>query len=185
MAADRNGLKWHVVADCAPPNYVYNLAHGDVLIVQANTPAQVTQAVARVEASVHTQKLMQPSPLQSDPWAEAAAKLPHAQPTPAINMASLEASVEARILAKIQKSEDAPMEVEVESRIAALESQMTKVQQEQQMQQQQTHMLQHKVENLGKQISHNGSQVREHIDAQMKSQMERIEELLAKRPRQE
>eukprot|EP00438_Fugacium_kawagutii_P010965 Skav219582 [mRNA] locus=scaffold249:234653:239093:+ [translate_table: standard] len=122
IAADRTGLKWHVVADSPPPNYVYNLAHGDVLIVQAAAPTPTPQSSVHVEASMHTQQLMKPSrspvPLAEDPWADAAQRLPH-------------------------------------------------------------------VENLGRQITTNGTQLRDHFDSQMKSQMDRIEELLAKRHKHE
>eukprot|EP00438_Fugacium_kawagutii_P027015 Skav232513 [mRNA] locus=scaffold1096:695968:701101:+ [translate_table: standard] len=186
VAADRTGLKWHVVADGPPPNYVYNLSHGDVLIVQAHAPMQQASSSTRVEASVHTQKLMQPTKtLHEDPWAGAAAKLPHVQAAQQINMASIEASVEARVLARLQKNEDAQMDCDADARISALETQMTQMQQEQQQHQVQTQTLQQKVENLGRQISHNGSQLKDHIDTQMRSQMERIEELLSKRAKHE
>lgn len=185
VAADRTGLKWHAVADNAPPHYVYNLAHGDVLIVKATSPTPTTQASVQVEASAHTQRLMQPvrgksTQLLEDPWADAANKLPHVQgANPPINIASLEASVEAKVLAKLQRNEDATMDVDVESRIAALESQVTMLQTEQHTQSKQTQTLQHQVESLGHQIASNGSQLKDHIDNQMKTQMERIEQLLA------
>eukprot|EP00438_Fugacium_kawagutii_P035849 Skav205417 [mRNA] locus=scaffold582:128301:132893:- [translate_table: standard] len=183
VAADRSGLKWHVLAESAPPNYVYNMSHGDVLIVQEQPQANSHAVHTRVEASTKTQRLMQPSPgnraLHEDPWAESATKLPHVQAQQQLNLASIEAAVEAKVLAKLQRpDEDQKMEVEVETRLSTLEAQMVSMQQDQQAHKQQTNTLQATVDHLGQQIDNTGTKLQQHFDQQMHAQMERIEALL-------
>lgn len=189
VAADRTGLKWHVLAEAEPQNFVYNMAHGDVLIVKEHVQAHDHKADVRVEASVRTQRLMQPAahPKSNaeDPWMESATKLPHVQAHAQVNVASIEASVEAKVLAKLQKPDGTAMDVDAESRIANLESKMNTMQQEQQVQQQATSLLKNQVEHLGQQIDNAGFKVQQHIDQQMSAQMERIEALINKRMKTE
>jgi hypothetical protein len=68
----KSGLRWQVVSNTPPPNYVYTLAHGDVLTVKAepnepilpkaNNPsipaseAQIAAMEASIEQRVPTRK---------------------------------------------------------------------------------------------------------------------------------
>ena len=84
-SADRTGLKWQVAAATDPPNYVYTLAHGDVLITKA-TPQDLKLSVSgRVEASASTLQAVSMQPARQElvhslvaaskpDWADASAK---------------------------------------------------------------------------------------------------------------
>eukprot|EP00435_Cladocopium_sp_Y103_P035850 s3491_g9.t1 len=194
-AADKSGLKWQVVSTQPPPNYVYTLAHGDVLIVKAEPNELKAHAFAQVEASASTCKAvshaaMSNADLIGDPWAHAASQLPKqngAGPSASVaQIAALEATIEQRVLKKIHDEQpDADMNTDYEPRISALENQLAKVCKEQQSLANQQGVLSKQVEHIGHQMDSQTAKLQHHLDDRLNDQMQRIEALLSKRSRQE
>ena len=148
QTADRTGTMWAMQASCPPPAWIFQLAHGDILISAEDAPLQAQVKPQPVLASQKTiQSLKQQSPASSaeDPWA-------HYDPWKANGRAkelsvgqvtSIEANLERKLLAQL-KPEDAPMHATVDARVSTLEQQMeqlsatvTSFQQGQQQQNQQ------------------------------------------------
>ena len=187
-SADRSGLRWQVVADSPPENFVYTLAHGDVLIVKSEAQEERAVAAGQVEASSMTCKAIASQAMMQDPCAEAAAKLPKRN-TPGISsaqIASLESSLEQRLLKKLHSADfDAEMQTDVEPRLAALEAQVGQIQQGQQAIAQKHQALESRVEQFGTQLEGQTKKLQNHLEDKLADQIQRIEALFAKRPRQE
>eukprot|EP00435_Cladocopium_sp_Y103_P012055 s1587_g3.t1 len=195
-SADKSGLRWQVVSTAPPPNYVYTLSHGDVLIVKAEPNEIKAQAMAQVEASaLSCQAVSQANANSStmlidDPWAEYSAKHPKSsmnnQAASGAQIAALESTIEQRVLQKIQSEHhDADMGIGHEPRILALEQQLAKVQQDQQTLATQQGVLGKQVEHIGHQMDSHTNKLQHHLDERLNDQMQKIEALLSKRPRQE
>ena len=192
-SADKTGLRWQVISNVPPPNYVYTLEHGDVLIVKSDPHEVKPNAYAQVEASASSCKAvatMSNAALIGDPWAEAAAKLtkPASLSTTAnsAQLAAMESTLEQRILEKMQVSQpDTEMHPDWDPRISALESQMKQLQSDQKTLATQQSQLNHKVEHIGQQLDAQTGKLQNHLDERLQDQMQRIEALLCKRPRQE
>lgn len=188
-SADRTGIKWQVLASNPPENYVYTLAHGDVLIVKSDPHELRTATMGQVEASQVTRNAVANSNAQQDPWAEAAARLPKAQGSSQLSnaqIASMESAIEQRVLQKMgQRETDAEMIEADDSRISALESQVSQMQQQQKRMAAQQAGLEQKVEHMGQHLDSHTKQLKSHMDGKLSEQIQRIEALLSKRPRQE
>eukprot|EP00435_Cladocopium_sp_Y103_P064723 s31_g26.t1 len=187
-SADRSGLRWQVVASSPPEHYVYTLAHGDVLIVKSDSVDMKTIAAGQAEASAVTRGAVAQQQAMQDPWAAAASRLPsNQQPNlTSAQISSLEASIEQRLLQKIQPKEaDAVMTPADDSRIVTLEQQMHHLQQQQQGLSKQHQALESKVDKIGSQVEAHTQKLQNHMDERLADQFSRIEALLSKRPRQE
>ena len=195
-SADAQGLMWLVHAMAPPHNSVYTMVHGDVLVVKQSQHIKPIASVHGVEASRNTKKHLrtsdddepgQLSHLRTDPWASAAAALPHsrAEVTQA-QLQSIEASLEQKLSAKLSRQDgDTEMDSVVEDRVQALEEQMKTMQQSQQTHQSQTNALHQKVDSLRSDLDAQSSRFKSHLDDKLSEQMSRIEALFAKRARQE
>ena len=185
-SADQLGLKWQVRAAAPPKSFVFTLAHGDVLIVKESTPVETAARAPEVEASQKTQKAIQPGPLQWDPWATKAAfggSKPASQPVTMDHMASLEAAVVEKVMAKLPSgalktgtSEDAEMIPEQEQRFVQMEQQIKQLQSEQQA-------LGGRMDQIGHQIETQTRSMQMTVEKQLSDQMSRLEALFRKRDR--
>ena len=186
-AADRTGLRWQIISDSPPEHYVYTLSHGDVLIVKMDPHEPKTNMTGQVEASWSTCRAVASNTAMQDPWAEAAARLPK-QSSAALSpaqMASLENTVEQRILKRIQTEQDTEMTPAVDNRITELENRMNQLQYDQQTISQSQQVLEKRVEHFGQQFDAQTHKLQGHLEDKLAEQITRIEALLSKRPRQE
>ena len=108
----------------------------------------------------------------------------------ASSVAAIEQVVEQRVLAKLQPREDTPMESsEHESRLNNLESQVQQLVANQQAADVRTQQVASHVESLQSQVEgyHGAVQscIEKCIDSKLSEQMQKIEALLSKRPRNE
>ena len=186
-SADSQGLMWLVHAMTAPPNSVYTMVHGDVLVVKQTQQSQPVARMPAVEASSFTKKQLRASDEEWDPWASAAAKLPsHRAEVSQAQLQSIEASLEQKLSAKLVKGDgDADMEQGMEGRLTALETQMQSLQHTQQQQHSQSVALNAKVDQIQSDLDSQSSRFQTHLDDKLSEQMQRIEALFAKRHRHE
>ena len=186
-SADSQGLMWLVHATQSPPNSVYTMVHGDVLVVRQTQAVKHAAPLPAVEASRFTKNQLRPSEEEWDPWAPAAAKLQsnRAEVSQA-QLQSIEASLEQKLTAKLARTDgDTDMEQGMEGRMNALEAQMHSMQQVQQQQQAHTQSLGVKVDQIKTELDVQSSKFQTHLDDKLSEQMQRIEALFAKRHRQE
>ncbi len=191
-SADGLGILWHAQASQPPQHPVITMSHGDVLIVAKDNQASKPQRVA-IEASSHTKECLtaaskEAKPLDTDPWAAAAAKLPQRHPpglTP-VQVQQLEDRIDRKFASCISSSDgDSLMQESLEPRVKALENQIAKLGEAQTQQVLNTQALSSKVSQVQQQVEHQGAQFRNHLDTQLADQMSKIEALLNKRPRNE
>ena len=191
-SADKRGLVWSVQAMQPPPSSVVTMEHGDVLIVRKDPEQEKHNPPPTIEASVRTKQSLQPQtsqvkPLNNDPWAEAARRLPTNQVPVAASMqqvAHIEKQVEQRLLEKLEKADD-PMTGTLEPRVAALETQIRQLQDAQTHQQKQTTQIAQQVTQVQGQVEQQTHKLQHHMDAKLAEQMTMIEALLNKRSRHE
>ena len=185
-SADSQGLMWLVHAMNPPSNSVYTMVHGDVFVVKHSQTPQTDAKMPAVEASRFTKKQHRPSEEEWDPWASAAAKLPQRNEVSQAQLQSIQASLEQKLTAKLSRGDgDADMEPAMDGRLTALEAQVQSLQQVQQKQHSQTVALHSKVEQIQSDLDVQSSKFQSHLDDKLSEQMQRIEALFAKRPRQE
>ena len=185
-SADSQGLMWLVHAMKPPTNSVYTMVHGDELVVKHTQSPQQDAKMPAVEASRFTKKQLRASDEEWDPWASAAAKLPQRTEVSQAQLQSIQASLEQKLTAKLSRNDgDADMEPGMEGRLTALEAQVQSLQQVQQKQHTQTVALTSKVDQIQSDLDVQSSKFQSHLDDKLSEQMQRIEALFAKRPRQE
>ena len=186
-SADSQGLMWLVHATQSPPNSVYTMVHGDVLVVRQTQAVKHAAPLPAVEASRFTKNQLRPSEEEWDPWAPAAAKLlSNRAEVSQAQLQSIEASLEQKLTAKLARTDgDTDMEQGMEGRMNALEAQMHSMQQVQQQQQAHTQSLGVKVDQIKTELDVQSSKFQTHLDDKLSEQMQRIEALFAKRHRQE
>ena len=188
-SADGRGILWHAQASQPPQHPVITMSHGDVLIVAKDSQHHKPQVVA-IEASSNTKEYLNASsrPLENDPWAAAAAKLPSRPPpglTP-VQVQQLDERIDRKLASCIPSPDgDSPMPDPLEPRVKALEDQIAKLNDSQTKQAATTQALSSQVAQVQQQVEHQGTQFRKHLDNQLADQMNKIEALLSKRPRNE
>lgn len=188
-SADMQGLMWTVHANDPPKHTVYTMAHGDLMITrdESSIPKVPKLVTPQISALTRQQKENE----AWDPWANAAKQLPSANSSSqASSVAAIEQVVEQRVLAKLQTREDTPMESsEHESRLNNLESQVQQLVANQQAADVRTQQVASHVESLHSQVEgyHGAVQscIEKCIDSKLSEQMQKIEALLSKRPRNE
>eukprot|EP00438_Fugacium_kawagutii_P015205 Skav221104 [mRNA] locus=scaffold693:298165:302673:- [translate_table: standard] len=176
-SACQRGLLWWARANAPPSHSVVTMSHGDLIIVKRDADTAPRPKIERIEASTRTKHSLTGQPSftkdMEDPWAAAASKLPTAQ---VITQSHLD-QLESRLLQKMTQSpssEDDAMTGGWEPRVKQLEEQMATLASAQQQQAAQTQSLEHKLEAQTKAFQH-------HLDQSMAQQMDKIEQLLAKR----
>ena len=127
QTADRSGTMWALQSAQSPPSWVYQLAHGDVLISPEEVAAQPVAQPMSVLASQKTlMSLKQPhqAPTSDDPWLHHDPWKSTARPKELSvgQVHSIEANLEKKLIAKLQPG-DANMS-EVDERVSVLEQQI-------------------------------------------------------------
>ncbi len=202
QSRSRDGVMWVVQAVDTPQSWVYQLAHGDVLITPEDiaTPAVTTQPMPVLASNKTIQSLRQPSSksdqkqedpwLQHDPWQRGTTTF--TKEASVHQIAAVQARLEAVVEQKIRDHiPDATMEGvqdgKSEAKVAALEHQIqsltTSFQSYQQQQANQNQMVQRQVQALDAKVDSQQSSIQQMLDSKLDDQMQRIEHLLSKRQR--
>ena len=200
---DRQGTTWLVHASEDPTHWVYQLAHGDILItpeVAISVDAEAKDSSGTVVASQKTmqslrnQKAWQSDAAQGkpDPWGQHDPWQPRSSQKEISvgQMASIQANLEASIDRKLQeRSSDVNMQDEVENRVQALEQQVhqltTNVHGYQQQQNQHNQTIYHQLQSVDKKVDQQQTALQGFLDNKLEEQMQRIEQLFSKRGRHE
>eukprot|EP00438_Fugacium_kawagutii_P030607 Skav228344 [mRNA] locus=scaffold1898:179506:184119:+ [translate_table: standard] len=202
QVSNHEGCFWSATSTQHPSHWVFNMAHGDVLIAvkEAKDTSQPPPANTIIASDKTMKALQKPSgadksadPWQEqDPWKGYQPTQTKAGPSTA-QLAAIEATVTQKVLSSI-KSEDATME-EPDPRFQQLEEQVkslseniqqitsTIATQHQQQQQQNAH-VQKQIGGLKHQLDAQGIATQKAIDEKFEDQMERIDALLSKRLKQ-
>ena len=200
-AADGTGLLWVIQSLEPPPNTVYSLAHGDVVLTRTDVKKELPNVpTSLVEASKRTRQQLAKSPEPEDllqtnePWAKYEGRSnqpPSRGPPPMLavthaHLQTLEARMEAKLLAKSEKStSDESMGVEWENRVAALEQQVSQLAAHQQHQTSQSAAIANQVNQLTQKLDQQSQTLESKIGDTLAEHMQRIEGLLSKRARGE
>ena len=198
QAKDRSGVNWLVQASAPPSHWIFQLAHGDVMITQeAPMAQQVVQTPAPVLASENTIRTLKSStsqdPKREDPWMHRDPWQPQthvAKEIPVSQLTALQTRIEASVEQKLRDSiGDAPMPSSDDSRVEMLEQQVHRLthdfQQYQQQQSTHNHALANQIQTIDAKVDQNGKSIQTMIDQKLEDQMTRIEQLFAKRARME
>ena len=157
------GLMWTVHANDAPKHTVYTMAHGDLIITRDESSILKVPKIVNPQISALTRQQIENEAW--DPWANAAKQLPRANSSnQASSVAAIEQVVEERVLAKLQPREDVVADVRTQQVASEVET------------------LQNQVEGYHGAVQ---SCIEKCIDSKLSEQMQRIEALLSKRPRNE
>lgn len=202
QTADRSGMVWSVQASEEPSHWIYQLAHGDVLITQESSTSEASHEVpSGVMASQKTlqtlKQKVQPWQIEAqkgnpdpwrhrDPWQSAAAG---SKEISVGQIAAIQSNLEAAIDKKIQEKSDINMTDDVEHRVQDLESQMqqmaTSMQQFQQQQSQHNQAMYSQIQTVDQKVEKQQGSLQVFLDTKMEEQMQRIEMLFSKRSRHE
>ena len=197
---DRLGMIWGVVAATQPTHWVYQLAHGDVLITPEETPqsSNIHKGPPVVASEKTLQSLSKPVPTWQteakkglpdpwkhyDPWSNNQTReLSNGQ------VASIQASLEAVIDRKLQDRHGADdgMGDDMEQRVQVLEQQVNQLTQNvNTFQQQQTHHNQSmfgQLQSVEQKVDKQETNMQAFMDRKLEEQMQRIELLFSKRSR--
>eukprot|EP00438_Fugacium_kawagutii_P018309 Skav212458 [mRNA] locus=scaffold385:177937:193005:+ [translate_table: standard] len=166
-SCDNQGIMWQACSHVPPETTVYVMEHG-------------------IEASSLVRKTVQAKamPLQGDPWADSATRLqlkPFAGPSPS-QIANIEDVVAQRVLERVQRPEDDPMNAN-EARMTALEQQVQKLAQAQDAQQGHNQEVQNKLDHMQQQVDQQSTQFRQCLSSELQQQMQKIEALFSGRSR--
>ena len=188
------GMMWSVQAVSDPPETVYALPHGQV-VISRQPPAQgAVQASPAVIGQPATVKLCSTSGtdpwLLQDPWKPVSSTGSSVSTHSAPALAELEERIEASILSKMPKQRFEAMEVDdTQDRLAALETQLQQVTTRQvnlegTVREHQAHSNA-QIQNLqGQMMAQLDSQSKQ-MQSMLQDQMSRIETILSKKSRHE
>ena len=200
QSQDNTGVFWQVHATAMPSHWIYQLAHGDVLISRdtrsRESPSQGKLPV--VAASRRTLNSLRASPtsasedpwLHSDPWSGAREKPKPSAAMSQQQMQTMEEKVEKKVLRALnEKSGDQSMQVDGNSRIDDLESRVSSLAANlnmfQQQQQQHNQSLQTQIAGVHAQVEAQANAFGVAIETKLNDQMSKIEALLRKRSHNE
>ena len=192
QTSDRSGTIWAIQAAKPPANWVYQLAHGDVLISPEEETQPAKVPAVQVLASQKTLQSLQQKSLaevKSDPWLHTDPwKQQTSQTSREVSVgqvAAIETQVEKRVLAKIQDA-DTNM-TNVDSRVTQLEQQLEKMQGDlqsfQQQQANQNQTVQQQLQSIDHKVERQSQAFNGLLDTKMDEQLRNIERLLQKKPR--
>lgn len=202
QSRSREGILWIVQATEPPQSWVYQMAHGDVLITAEATdaPSNVVKPMPVLASSRTIQSLKQPNNkpearmedpwVQHDPWQKGPPTT--AREASVHQMSAVQARLEAVVDQKIREHlPDTDMAAahdgKSEEKVVALEHQIQSLaanfQSFQQQQASQNQMVQHQVQALDAKVDSQQSNIQQMLDSKLDDQMQRIEQLLSKRQR--
>lgn len=179
-SACNKGLLWIAKATQPPSSSVVSLSHGDIIIVRREMESPKQTVAPSMEASQLTKAKLrdQGCPQESDPWAQAAARLPTMK---GVTQGQMD-QMEQRLLARIDQQKGSPQDVDmrpaVETRLSQLEQKYDQLAEAQKLQVQET-------QGIKLQLDNQAANIQNRLDLRMAQQMERIEALLGKKPRHE
>jgi hypothetical protein len=193
QASDRSGIMWSVQAATQPTHWVFQMAHGDVLVSPEDKEQVQPVSKPTVLASSKTIHSLQLKPkettkedpwLHNDPWRSPAG--PSTRELSVGQVASIQANVEKVVLAKLRDDDDS-MNGESDIRITALEQKLeqltTQVSAQQHEQMQHNQQVQVQIQSLDMKIDQQQNAFQNALDNKLEQQMIRIEQLFTKRPR--
>ena len=202
QSRSRDGVLWIVQSAESPQSWVYQLAHGDVLITpEKTTPSATVEQPTPVLASNKTiQSLRQPHAkpdttkedpwVHHDPWQSKSAAT--SKEASVHQIAAVQSRLEAIVDQKIREHiPDTEMgndnEGKAEGKIVALEQQLQTLsasfQSFQNQQASQNQRVQHQVQALDAKMESQQTNIQQMLDSKLDDQMQRIEHLLSKRQR--
>lgn len=207
QSSDYTGMYWTTVAPEPPTHWIYQMAHGDVLITRTDQNREHPSAPAsHVEASKRTlQHLTQQQAEPTDPWLKQDpwSKPQNSKGLSAHQLATLEANIHRKVVDSIASQsktcssteEDTEMEAVNDKRIVDLEHQVrqlhdhmhqlnTNVQQTQQQQEQHNAQVAGQIQAVRNQVSMQESTMQKMLNQSMEDQYAKIEALFAKRAKQ-
>ena len=204
--ADQAGLSWVIQAIHSPSHWVFQCAHGDVLISvhpRQIITKQTASAPGNILASPHTMDVLtkdegdKVDPLQlNDPWAKKkmlSVKPPgdHVTLNPT-QLTALEAKLQSHIDAKVvTPPADVAMEpsrmTDLEQKFEALAKQQgaleQRLDQAHQINAAQHQQLSQTVQSLAGRVETQGHQMQRQMESTLTSHLEKIEAMLSKRPK--
>eukprot|EP00438_Fugacium_kawagutii_P005459 Skav215028 [mRNA] locus=scaffold966:519649:524391:- [translate_table: standard] len=172
---DRAGMMWSVQASAVPKFWVWQLAHGDVLIAAEGEASSSVPVSTTLVASNRTMQTLQTSSSSQssrpeDPWQKPNGPDPWQQPRTGGKelstgqIAALEATLESKLMKKL-KSEDDDMQTQAD-RLGDLEAKMEQLthalSEVQQSQAQETQIFQSQIEAQAQQAHHVQKQLESH-----------------------
>eukprot|EP00435_Cladocopium_sp_Y103_P014515 s729_g3.t1 len=199
QADDRSGIMWQVQAAEEPSHWIFQLAHGDVLITPEDKATSTDLARPTIFASTKTMSSLQlkhkevtkDDPwLYNDPW-----KSPGSTKELSVGqVAAIQANVVNNVLEKLkstQGDDDDEMNGHQDGRLTALEHKFEQLsaQMQQQQHDQTAHQrqVQAQIQGLDRKIDQQQQLYHSALDSKLEQQMARIEMLFAsqsdKRPR--
>eukprot|EP00435_Cladocopium_sp_Y103_P016483 s3990_g4.t1 len=188
QADDRSGIMWHVQAADEPSHWIFQLAHGDVLITPESKTATADQKKPTILASTNTMSSLQMKAkdvTKDDPWLH---NDPWKGPSPS---KELSVGQVAAIQANVVNTEDDEMNGNQDGRLTVLEQKFEQLstQLHKQQHEQSTHNLQvqSQIQGLDRKIDQQQQIYHSALDSKLEQQMLRIEQLFTsqsdKRPR--
>eukprot|EP00438_Fugacium_kawagutii_P007865 Skav210130 [mRNA] locus=scaffold2194:403822:408421:- [translate_table: standard] len=183
---DNQGIMWQACSHVPPEATVYVMQHGDVLVTRDSVPMEAKPILPGIEASSLMRKTTsKQTMLECDPWAEAASHLPsQSRPQPSnAQLAKLEEDVVQKVLERVNRSEDEPMEPASDGRMQALEQQVQMLIQAKDTHQAATHDLRTKMDAMDTKIDQQANQFRQCLTTAMQQQMSKIEDLFSQNNR--
>ena len=198
QAKDRSGVNWLLQASQPPSHWIFQLAHGDVMITPENpNPSKQTPKTAPVLASENTIRTLKSAAngseakredpwIHRDPWQPQ----PTAKEIPVSQLTALQTRIEASVEQKLRDSiGDSPMPSSTDPRVDMLEQQVHRMtndfQQYQQQQSTHNHAVATQIQAIDSKVDQHGHSIQSMIDHKLEDQMVRIEQLFAKRARME
>lgn len=198
QANDRSGIMWNVQAADEPSHWIFQLAHGDVLVTpedrtQASDPNKPTilasnKTMYSLQAKGKEQTKEDPW-LHNDPWKSP----PTTRELSVGQVTSIQANVINAVMEKIKpnQGEDDDMTGNQEGRVTALEQRVeqlsNQVARQQQEQSQAAQQVQAQIQGLDRKIDQQQQVYHHALDTKLEQQMLRIEQLFVnqaeKRPR--
>ena len=191
QSPDRQGVMWQVHALTDPSHWIFHLAHGDVLITPDDKVSVPPVPQATVVASASTLKRMRQTEesqathdpwLHYDPWKTSSHDRTKELSVGQVN--SIQAALEQKILAKVHH-EDTDMKGSVDTRVTDLEHKLEQlshtVAQQHQDQTKHNHTVQSQLGQLDQKIESQHQGLQAVIETKLDQQLQRIEQMFAKR----
>jgi len=199
QSKDRSGVNWLLQASAPPSHWIFQLAHGDVMITpeSGNTPKpkQITAPVLASDNTIRSLKSAAASTdvKREDPWLHRDPWQPQPVVTkeiPVSQLTALQTRIEASVEQKIRDSiGDSPMPSSADPRVDMLEQQVHRLthdfQQYQQQQSTHNHAVAAQIQAIDSKVDQHGHSIQTMIDHKLEDQTVRIEQLFAKRARME
>eukprot|EP00435_Cladocopium_sp_Y103_P038615 s1411_g10.t1 len=190
QADDRSGIMWHVQAADEPSHWIFQLAHGDVLITpetKGNTTETTKPTIFASNKTISSLQAKTKDVVRDDPWLH---NDPWKSPNPTKELsvgqvAAIQDKVMHNVMEKLKSNqgEDDEMNGNHDNRLTVLENKFeqlsTQLQQQQQDHSKQQHQVQQQIQGLDRKIDQQQQIYHTALDSKLEMQMQRIEQLFA------